>query len=61
MKEFELGLDEYLKVSNKNILTFIHIIRELIIALSLIHDTGYVYNDLKVENIMMSVSHPMAK
>ena len=56
MRKYELQLNDFLKIStHHNDLLIIS--AQIIQALKLVHETGYVYNDLRMENIMIEIEN----
>ena len=53
MEKYICDLDHYLECCGISVKKTLKIVKELIIALKLIHETGYCYNDIKPENIMV--------
>ena len=55
MKKYECSLYQYYKlVEEIPIHTVLKITRDVIFALSIVHKSGHIYNDLKLENVMVT-------
>ena len=54
MKRYEMNLFQYFqKVKRVTTKEILFIVRQLIEGLEVVHETGFVYNDLKLDNIMV--------
>lgn len=56
MKKYDENLFEYYLSKNRTKIDFkmtIHFIKEVLFGLQIIHASGYVHNDLKLQNIML--------
>lgn len=53
MRKYDKELGDYLEECAPTMFTIMSVIRELIVAISLVHESGHVYNDIKMENVMI--------
>ena len=53
LRKYEQDLQDYFK-QDRPITDVFDISRQLVVALRTLHKTGYVYNDLKMENVMIN-------
>ena len=54
MTKYDCNLSDFMETwESMSIYSVTGMIKELIIALEIIHNSGYVYNDLRLENIML--------
>ena len=53
MRKYDLQLNDYFCSNEITIAIVLNIAKQLLLALQLVHETGFVYNDLKMENIMI--------
>ena len=55
MKKYNNGLVKYITQKRQvSVVKFLNICRSVLNAFEIIHNAGYVYNNLKLENIMIS-------
>ena len=54
MTKYDVNLSDYMDTwESLSLFSITGIMKDLIVALEIIHDCGYVYNDLRLENIML--------
>ena len=55
MKRYTINLEKYISKSQKiSVIKFLEISKNILNAFQIIHNAGYVYNNLKLQNIMIS-------
>ena len=56
LKKYKLNLSEFFETNDQMTEeSILNIMTSIIIALEIVHNTGYVYNDLKLDNIMIDL------